>query len=186
MKKAVLISIRPQRVQKIVDGEKTVEVRKTRPKLATPFTCYVYCTLQGCNEFFRVDLGRDVAKWNRGKWGDRKGHVIGKFTCKKLDWVTRIGYTGVQYPPKYVIGDERTYDVSEINDLLDASCLTTKGLEDYLAGGNGYGWHISDFQLYDTPCELSEFTGLRTFKSGFELRKLDRPPQSWCYVEEKQ
>lgn len=25
-------------------GEKTIEVRKTRPKMATPFKCYIYCT----------------------------------------------------------------------------------------------------------------------------------------------
>ena len=73
MSKAVMLSIRPKWVEKIANGEKTIEVRKTRPKLDTPFKCYIYCTLQGCNEFFRVDLGGDVAKWNRGKWADRKG-----------------------------------------------------------------------------------------------------------------
>ena len=34
--KAVLISIRPQWCEKIASGEKTIEVRKTRPKLETP------------------------------------------------------------------------------------------------------------------------------------------------------
>lgn len=37
-------------------------------------------------------------------------------------------------------------------------------------------------KIYDKPRELSEFTGIRTMKNGFELRVLDRPPQSWCYV----
>ena len=45
MSKAVLISIRPKWCEKIVNGEKTIEVRKTRPKLDTPFKCYIYCTL---------------------------------------------------------------------------------------------------------------------------------------------
>ena len=45
MSKAVLISIRPKWCEKIVNGEKTIEVRKTRPKLETPFKVYVYCTL---------------------------------------------------------------------------------------------------------------------------------------------
>ena len=45
MSKAVLISIRPKWVEKIVNGEKTIEVRKTRPKMNTPFKCYIYCTL---------------------------------------------------------------------------------------------------------------------------------------------
>lgn len=44
MAKAVLISIRPDWVEKILSGEKTLEVRKTRPKLETPFKVYIYCT----------------------------------------------------------------------------------------------------------------------------------------------
>ena len=41
---AVLISIRPKWCEKIISGEKTIEVRKARPKLATPFKCHIYCT----------------------------------------------------------------------------------------------------------------------------------------------
>ena len=42
--KSVLISINPTWCEKIVGGEKTIEVRKTRPKMTTPFKCYIYCT----------------------------------------------------------------------------------------------------------------------------------------------
>ena len=44
MSKAVLISIQPKWCKLIAEGEKTLEVRKTRPKLKTPFKCYIYCT----------------------------------------------------------------------------------------------------------------------------------------------
>ena len=44
MSKAVLISIRPKWCELIANGTKTVEVRKSRPKIATPFKCYIYCT----------------------------------------------------------------------------------------------------------------------------------------------
>ena len=40
--KAVLISIRPKWCEKIINGKKTIEVRKTRPKMDTPFKCYIY------------------------------------------------------------------------------------------------------------------------------------------------
>ena len=33
MSKAVMLSIRPKWMEKIASGEKTIEVRKTRPKL---------------------------------------------------------------------------------------------------------------------------------------------------------
>lgn len=41
-----MISIRPKWCEKICSGEKTIEVRKTRPKLETPFKCYIYCTVE--------------------------------------------------------------------------------------------------------------------------------------------
>lgn len=43
--KSVLISIQPKWCELIASGEKTIEVRKTAPKLKTPFKCYIYCTL---------------------------------------------------------------------------------------------------------------------------------------------
>lgn len=42
MSKAVLISIRPEWCEKIINGRKTIEVRKTRPKMNPPFKCYIY------------------------------------------------------------------------------------------------------------------------------------------------
>jgi len=149
--KAVLISIRPKWCEKIASGDKTIEVRKTRPKMDTPFKCYIYCTLQGCNELFRVGLGRDVAKWNRGKWGDRKGNVIGEFTCDRIDWITHVGYTGIPNLVETCICDATTMRTSPVGGLFNAACLTPKMLNDYLARGDGYGWHITDLHIYDTP-----------------------------------
>ena len=101
-----------------------------------------------------------------------------------MDWITRIGFSGSPVPSRYSICSHSNMSVLPINDLLYAARLTYPELADYLAGGEGYGWHISDLLIYDQPRELSEFTGLRTFKDGFELRTIDRPPQSWCYVED--
>ena len=44
MEKAVLLSVHPQWCERIADGGKTIEVRKTKPKLDTPFKVYIYCT----------------------------------------------------------------------------------------------------------------------------------------------
>ena len=181
MSKAVMLSIRPKWVEKIARGEKTIEVRKTRPKLDTPFKCYIYCTLQGCNEFFRVDLGRDVAKWNRGKWADRKGNVIGEFTCDRID---RLAPANEPYG---------IYDIDD--DYVLQTCLENGALWDYGHGTPLYGWHISNLRIYDAPRELSEFE--RPYECNecdakwatecnacHEEGEIKRPPQSWCYVEE--
>lgn len=169
MNKAVMLSIRPKWVEKIASGEKTIEVRKTRPKLDMPFKCHIYCTLQGCNEFFRADLRGDVAKWNRGKWADRKGKVIGEFIC---DAITRVNICGF-------------WDDSgkQLDNRLKDTCLTSEEFGNYLGENVGYGWHISNLKIYDTPRELSEFTGLRDTRFGAAPYDIKRAPQSWCYVE---
>lgn len=45
--KAVMISIRPEWCEKIAQGRKTMEIRKTSPKLQPPFRCYIYRTENG-------------------------------------------------------------------------------------------------------------------------------------------
>ena len=73
MSKAILISIRPDWCQKIMAGRKTIEVRKTRPKMNPPFKCYIYKCGNGkvigefvCDEIISVDgAGRipsDIAR----------------------------------------------------------------------------------------------------------------------------
>ena len=42
--KAILISIQPRWVAKILNGEKTLEIRKTMPKCDLPIDVYIYCT----------------------------------------------------------------------------------------------------------------------------------------------
>lgn len=175
MSKAVMLSVRPKWCEKIANGEKTIEVRKTRPKMNTPFKCYIYCTLQGCNEFFRVDLGRDVAKWNRGKWADRKGKLIGEFTCDRIYELETKAHGG-----SYYVKNE---DQPTTNFIARQSCLDLKDMHDYLHAQKGYGWHISGLRIYDAPRKLSEFTGLRDTRFGAAPYGIKRAPQSWCYVE---
>lgn len=45
--KSVLISIKPKWCELIAGGKKTIEVRKTKPKIDTPFKCYIYETTTG-------------------------------------------------------------------------------------------------------------------------------------------
>lgn len=70
MAKAVLISIRPEWAEKILFGKKTLEVRKTRPCLETPFKCYIYYT-------------KSVMIGLRGK----PGYVVGEFVCDRVETI---------------------------------------------------------------------------------------------------
>ncbi|MGL4220377.1 MAG: hypothetical protein ACRCSS_07095, partial [Shewanella sp.] len=71
-------------------------------------------------------------------------------------------------------------------DVLSETCLSEIELENYLDGNNGCGWHISDLKIYDKPKELSEFTNLHKSGDWERSKKIERAPQSWCYVEEAQ
>ena len=176
MSKAVLISIRPKWCEKIASGEKTIEVRKTRPNIATPFKCYIYCTSGNIS----YKCGNGMICHNSG------GRIIiGKFLCKKIDRIVRVGYMGGMAPPSYFVEALNSLSgILPIKSLLNASCLTLRDLEAYFSGGCGYGWYISDLRIYDQPKGLDEFTRLRETKFGSEPVTIKRAPQSWCYVEE--
>lgn len=168
MSKAVLISIRPKWVEKIASGEKTIEVRKTKPKLETPFKAYLYVTAG--NLSYRCPNGM-ICHCNGGR------AVIGEFTC---DHIVDAWW---DYVP-----DAITREVTGGNlEALDGTGMTDEELFFYVGDsmrGHCYGWHISGLKIYDMPRDLSEFTGLRDTKFGAAPHEIKHPPQSWCYVEE--
>ena len=187
MAKTVLISIRPEWVEKILAGEKTLEVRKTRPNMETPFKVYIYCTAG--NLSYKVNGGM-VCNVSGGKI------AVGEFTC---DNIATYNY---DYCPHPEIGMD--YDCGdswwEIDDEdLKSACLAEKEFRYYAFGREEmYGWHISDLKIYDTPKPLSAFKGLCKIDVGCgecpyynytkmecDGRTIKRPPQNWCYVEEQ-
>nr|DAG49525.1 MAG TPA: helix-turn-helix domain-containing protein [Caudoviricetes sp.] len=188
MDKAVLLSIRPEWCKKILDGEKTMEVRKTRPRLETPFKAYIYCTMAGSDSLFMDALNRDVAAWNRGGWPEKRGRVIGEFTCDEVYKVDRDS-VGFNFTAPSL--DLPIYTMPENNDEHRnvqreelTTCLTDEQLSKYLGIHPGFGWHISDLKIYDNPRKLKEFTGLQSTRFGMRPVKVQRPPQNWRYVEE--
>ena len=177
--KAVLISIQPKWCELIASGTKTVEVRKTRPKIETPFKCYIYETKGKCKDMLmrRDSNGEKVFTYNNGI-----GRVIGEFVCDRI-YKTRI------IPEFKEIGyDLNDYEIKE-------TCITREQLRAYGKDKHLYGWHISNLKIYDKPRELGEFfhpcDGCK--KKGSKrcteeispcrATVIDRPPQSWCYVE---
>ena len=181
--KSVLISIRPQWCKLIASGKKTIEVRKSAPKLETPFKVYVYCTKERMTRipsmyaYLHKNEPRACAEYGTietwGKIGDvivnphlasmhvsigMHGKVIGSFVCDK---VYKIVPDGEYYSNGYDIDD----------DMLSEMCLGRGYLTGYGLGYTIYGWHITSPKLFDKPRELGEFG-------------ITRAPMSWCYVEQ--
>ena len=181
--KSVLISIKPKWCELIANGKKTIEVRKTRPKCAVPFKCYIYCT----KDF------KPNTKYGYKLWAGR-GKVIGEFVCDTI------------YDCRDVNRDDTCITVAEWLKY-------TKGHKGEVYGWHisniviyGKPKELSEFAVTDKEaiqqCEYREqsyyaFTDTGYIKNGFYCKKKDdwcfgeckrkvltRPPQSWCYVEE--
>lgn len=187
--KAVMLAVQPKWVEKIANGKKTIEVRKTAPKCGVPFKGYIYVT-KGKPYLYRVDDDDNFELTNtlRPKvyeyvkdYNEQNGNVIGEFVCDSAEWMS-------------------------MRDC-DKACMTLKEAVDYSKGKKLYAWHISDLKIYDKPKELSEFYTIDESGSDCciacvyhetpleempcrtctgERRYLYRPPQSWQYVEELQ
>lgn len=196
--KSVLISIHPKWCELIASGRKTIEVRKTRPKIPVPFKCYIYCTKPKMITKY-VFKPEDYPEYMRPEKTvfckvpdasspfcsevNGNGKVIGEFVC---DCITGLrADNGIQ---TYYNGQKGT-------------CLSDAEIIKYASGKKVYYWHISDLKIYDEPKELWSFwkadkcpyateSGC-TYKyhcsrAGQTQRcdeTLTRPPQSWCYVD---
>lgn len=176
MNQAVLISINPKWCELIASGKKTIEVRKTKPKLLPPFKCYIYCTrgkLYGrstqLNDALYLGEGLELAN----------GKVIGEFTC---DWC-----------------DPFQPSRADFAELSLGSLVPPRELYEYAKGKTLYGWHITDLKLYAEPREINEFKRWNRTEQTVPCAhvyvlyapcesctecNLKIAPQSWCYVEE--
>lgn len=165
MDKAVLISIRPKWCEKIANGQKTIEVRKTKPKIQTPFKCYIYCTQDKKRKFWigkKYSYSDDRSHNLFDRCGN--GKVIGEFICN-----------GIETLDDDAIHSFSREEYSKWNDIdLNRACIHPEDLERYANDSWLYGWHISELVIYDEPKELKDDFGI------------SRPPQSWCYVKESE
>ena len=186
--KAILISIQPKWCELIANGRKTIEVRKTRPKIETPFKAYIYCCK--AKSQWRYSNYEGAYENSKGEIVYAQQHIIGEFVCDRI------------------IEDERGENADVFSKY---ALLSIDEQKKYGANKPLYGWHISDLKIYDKPKELWEFYTLgncekydfcnqcKNFHRGQgwldgsyfdEDSCLDntripvtRAPQSWCYVE---
>lgn len=182
MNKAVLISIKPHWCDLIRSGRKNMEIRKNRPRFDTPFKVYIYETLND---------------------GRGRGMVIGAFICDRIWKITPPGSFSIR---NGVSGCCLTYDEVKEYAGWNNIAVPHDRLRDL------YGWYISDLKIYDKPRDLDEFSRFGFLGMGrsdcvcgnwrcenYEPSesymipptcKIDgcsicRPPQSWCYVQER-
>lgn len=193
--KAIMISIKPKWCADIMNGEKTIEVRKENVGKAVQklideqgfADIYVYCTKE--EELF---YSRDTQKWFAAKNRNIKevyrlsnGVVKFKFRCYKVDdyvngrkWSWKVG------APMWGACNDYEY-------ILKDACLTDDELRNYADDLAFSAIHISDLEIFDKPKELSEFKRCtektciygKCHKYMHCLKPLTKSPQSFCYIE---
>ena len=169
MGQAVLISIRPKWCELVASGEKTIEVRKTAPKIETPFKCYIYCT-----KFHPGDPDSMInLKGRKSFFMPQSCMVIGEFMCRTIEKFDSAWseYAYAVAPPGSVMP---MHEETALQIMTEKGCLTDDDITEYFGDEDykAFFWHISDLVIYDKPKSLNEF-------------RLNRPPQSWCYVEQE-
>lgn len=153
---SILLPTKPFWCFKIFCGEKTIEIRKTKPKIKPPFKCLIYECKELC-----LNLKTDCdTNYYLGK-----GMVVGEFLCDKI-------YEASSNHPVLDVDSQETVKFDG-ND----SCVSVADLKKYIGGAKSfYGWHITNVVYYYKPRFLLEYC--------CKGKRLTRPPQSWCYVEE--
>ena len=190
--KTILISIKPKYVSLILNGIKTIEIRKRFPSDYRGWV-YIYCTKE--DDLFcikRIDKDRyicgkdfdtrDFPQLASGYNG--KGKVVARFWCDKVENVHCNSY-GLETSEHWY----RTADKNE-RELLNECALNFEELDDYLCFGNGYAIHISKLEIFDKPKEISEFRSYTNYEAFINMVKvyrvykpLTKAPQSWQYIE---
>lgn len=176
--KSVLMSIKPKYCELIANGKKTIEVRKTKPKLDTPFKCYIYCTQDFANFTTKTKrsemwIGEPINSVSKGRYLGN-GKVIGEFVCNDIIKLTaeftdgktyediRYCYLDVYEEEQEMILVSNEWDNPNDSWICKESCLSFDNFKKYI-GENFhdipfYGWQITDLKIYDKPKELGEFT----------------------------
>lgn len=168
MNKSVITSVSPKECELIASGKQTMLVRKTRPKIETPFKCYIYMT--ATKERCRLWEYITAYQNSKGEILNGSQKVIGSFVCDEI------------------IEDKRGENADVFSKF---ALLSLEEQKKYGANKPLYGWHISDLKIYDKPKELGEFGNYKTewvqwYHSDDKVfYPLKRMSGSWCYIEEE-
>lgn len=148
---AILVSVPPEVCARIANGEQTLLLMKRIPKLDAPYKVYMYCTKKrhkdqyGDLVFYRDENG--VIEENGEIYSTFEcGKVIGSFVCEKQE--------------KFTVGSLRSDDIEKLACVSYSEMISLYYKSEELDGKTvkfGYGLHIPDLKIYDTPKALGEF-----------------------------
>lgn len=188
--KAVLLSIKPKYCELIANGQKTIEVRKSVPKLKPPFKCYIYES-----KTFLTNTRYSYKTWAR------RGKVIGEFVCDcvhkvecgcyhllsvaetMLNPLDIMDYADRKPVYGWHISNLKIYDKpKELSEffIVDKKAVKECSLRERIYTNPDYTHGVC---LPGTYICNKDPVDVDFCRGGCWKKSLTRPPQSWCYVE---
>lgn len=213
IKREILLSIKPEHLVKILNGEKTLEIRKTMPKCEVPCRVRLYCTKPTnyyrighmifntddlwyhpvkktyiCDDSYELMCLPDGYTYTKDNFLNCK--VVGSFILKSVRCFEAQCSAYDQNSIYEIKGGYSKYlgELQNPNlELLKESCLSSKQLEKYIQDKNG---DIIDKRFYGW-C----ISDLNILDKPFDLwndgyfgnpktkLRILKAPQSWCYCK---
>lgn len=167
---SILLPVKPEWLVEILNGEKTIEIRKTAPKCDLSVDVYLYCCKSKKKLFFdkvynKYMYGEDTPK-------DRFNSLNGKVVANCRVVIEKRSTKGLQH------------SASDFNTFLKKCGLKQFDSESYDFFNNYvrdkkyiYEYHIYNLEIFDEPISLSE----NVFGNPKTNIAITKAPQSWCY-----
>ena len=186
MSKAIFLSVRPENVLNILNGDKTLELRKRVPK---GFVGWVYLYVTKAEPI--------LCKFNNSYYDllSDKFRIINKVEKLNSKVVARFWFDEYKIIERDSAGNY--YNNNDITNIMKLSCLGYEQIHEYANGKKHlYAWHIKKLEIFDEPKALSEFEyfkgctkkQIKLYNRGFvrhnvRLVYVTKAPQSYMYVE---
>lgn len=174
--RSIIVSKRPGRIAKILNGEQSIIVFTTAPKdwmdylsgntktKPEPMTAYMYCTKKGglmrdVTPAITYFISSPAGPVTSNKSERLEGKVVAKFTLKEIDIIHHDLWGETFFIEKD--GDFRI-------NVLPKACVSYNELSQYLFAKksfktNLYAWRISDLVVFNKPKKLWEFEKLGSY-----------------------
>lgn len=184
MSLSIVQSIHPKYCELIASGKKTIEVRKTKPRIPTPFKAYIYQTRHPWvyNIFTRFLLPQ--------------GKVIGEYVCDEVfsyedSYIdipkNEVDNMCLSYGELYEYGNGKNlygYHISNLK-IYDQPKELSEFRKPCIYGNFPHACDFCDWgeeEVIEIPPNDCGYDGQAHLYVCTNI--LTRAPQSWCYVEE--
>lgn len=206
MTRYVLLSVQPQWLAKILNGEKKIEIRKAIPNLTPPYDVLLYCTKARKSSVFTKEehfaLSHD---WWEHSDKTEKEPQFDDFKTTFYKNGNDILWSGAH--KNYIVNGKIVGKVTvdkvdtiitsrEYNNALGPAAMTFAQMFNYAQGKPLHALHLTNLVIFDKPMELGEvYRELLKHELATEstvlynhsfytipLNRLTKAPQNFCYV----